>query len=343
MANIIVDRRAAGANALSTQRIMLYVLLALVPGIAAYVYFISPLVLINVLVAVIAAILLEAFAVRLRGKSARSQIQDASIALAAVLLALAVPPLIPFWQLFIGVAVMVLLGKHVYGGLGHNPFNPAMVGYAAMLISFPQSMTLWIDSSVLTGPESPTLIELLRVKLSLDTVMSNPQIAWDGITKATPLEHIRSIKLQSQSLNLNDLVQQTIKSGWCWVSLGFLFGGLFLLYKRVIQWHIPVSVIASFALWSSLWSSLFSAPGLPLHLSLLSGSLILGAFFIATDPVTTASSKRGRLIFGFGVGSLSFVIREFGGYPEGIAFAILLMNLCVPLIDHIDRQLVHRT
>lgn len=338
MANIIVDRRAAGVNALSTQRIMLYVMFALVPGIAAYVYFISPLVLINAMVAVIVAILLEALAIRLRGKSAMSQIQDASIALAAVLLALAVPPMIPFWQLLTGVAVMVILGKHVYGGLGHNPFNPAMVGYAAMLISFPQSMTLWIDSSVLAGLESPTLNELLRIKLSLDTVMSNPQIAWDGITQATPLEHIRSIKLQSQPIDLNDLVQRTIKSGWCWVSLGFLFGGLFLLYKRVIQWHIPVSVIAGFV----LWSSLFSGQGLPLHLSLLSGSLMLGAFFIATDPVTAASSKRGRLIFGFGVGSLSFVIREFGGYPEGIAFAILLMNLCVPLIDHVDRQLVHR-
>ncbi len=335
MANIIVDRRAAGAKALSTQRIMLSVVLALIPGIVAYCYFISPLVLVNALFAVLTALLLEAFAIRLRGKKCMPQIQDASIALAAILLALAVPPMIPLWQLLVGVAVMVLLGKHVYGGLGHNPFNPAMVGYAAMLISFPQSMTLWMDP---LGLENLALVDLIQAKLTLNIVTSNPQIAWDGITQATPLEHIRSLKAQSQTIVLSDLIQRTMDSGWCWVNLGFLLGGLFLLFKRIIQWHIPVSVIAGYV----LWAGLFSEPGLPLHLSVFSGSLILGAFFIATDPVTAASSKRGRLIFGFGIGSLSFVIREFGGYPEGIAFAVLLMNLCVPLIDHADRQLARR-
>jgi len=332
VANIIVDRRAAGVNTPNTQRIMLSVMLALVPGIIAYIYFISPLVLINAVFAVVAAIMLEAFACRLRGRNVMLQIQDASIALAALLLALAVPPMIPLWQLLVGVAIMVILGKHVYGGLGHNPFNPAMVGYAALLISFPQSMTFWLNPFVL---ESHNLPDLFQAKLTLDIVTSNPQIAWDAITQATPLEHIRSLKAQSQPIALSDLLRQTIESGWCWVNLGFLTGGLFLLYKRVIQWHIPVSVIAGFI----LWSSLFSQQALPLHLSLFSGSLMLGAFFIATDPVSAASSKRGRLIFGFGIGSLCFVIREYGGYPEGFAFAVLLMNLCVPLIDHADRQL----
>jgi len=332
MANIIVDRRAAGVNTLSTQRIMLSVMLALVPGVVAYVYFISPLVLVNTLFAVVAAVLLEAFALRLRGRNVVPQIQDASIALAAILLALAVPPMIPLWQLFVGVAVMALLGKHVYGGLGHNPFNPAMVGYAALLISFPQSMTLWLNPIAL---ESQGISELFNAKLTLDIVTSNPQITWDAITQATPLEHIRIQKAQSQPIVLSDLLERTIESGWYWVSLGYLVGGLFLLYKRIIQWHIPISVIASFI----LWSSLFAEHGLPVHLAVLSGSLILGAFFIATDPVSAASSKRGRLVFGFGIGSLCFVIREFGGYPEGIAFAVLLMNLCVPLIDHADRQL----
>jgi len=314
---------------------MLSVLLALVPGIVAYVYFISPLVLVNVIFAVIAATVLEAFALRLRGRNVALQIQDASIALAAVLLALAVPPMIPLWQLLVGVAVMVLLGKHVYGGLGHNPFNPAMVGYAALLISFPLSMTLWLNPIAL---ESHGLHELLKTKLTLDVVASNPQLPWDAITQATPLEHIRSTHLQSLPTIPGDLIQRTIDSGWCWVNLGFLIGGLLLLYKRIIQWHIPVSVIIGFV----VWSILFSTHELPLHLSLFSGSLILGAFFIATDPVSAASTKRGRLIFGFGIGTLCFVIREYGGYPEGIAFAVLLMNLCVPLIDHADRQWVRR-
>jgi len=312
---------------------MLGVILALLPGIAAYVYFISPLVLVNVVFAVVVAIVFEAFALRLRDKEVVAQIRDASIALAAVLLALAVPPMIPLWQLFIGVGIMVMLGKHVYGGLGHNPFNPAMVGYAALLISFPQSMTLWLNPAAL---ESQALFELFKAKLTLDVVSSNPQITWDAITQATPLEHIRALRMQAQPIIPDELIQRTVDSGWCWVSIGFLLGGSYLLYKRIIQWHIPVSVIAGFI----VCSILFSSHELPLHLSVLSGSLILGAFFIATDPVSAASTKRGRLLFGFGIGSLSFVIREFAGYPEGIAFAVLLMNLCVPLIDHIDRQLV---
>ena len=336
MANIIVDKQATGLNTPSTQRVMLGVMLALVPGIGAYVYFISPLVLINMTVAVAAAVVLEAFAVRLRGRDVLMHIQDASIALAAVLLALAVPPMLPLWQLLVGVLVMVLLGKHVYGGLGHNPFNPAMVGYAALLISFPQSMTLWMNPA---GFESHSLGEWVNAKLTLDVVSSNPHIAWDAVTQATPLEHIRSVKTQSQPLDIGNLTQRAKDSGWHWVNLGYLFGGLILLHKRFIHWHIPVSVITSFV----LWSVLFSEQHLPLHLSILSGSLILGAFFIATDPVSAASSNRGRLVFGFGVGSLCFAIREFGGYPEGIAFAVLLMNLCVPLIDHVDRRVARQS
>jgi len=336
VANIIVDRQAAGINTPNTQRIMLRVLIALLPGIAAYVYFISPLVLVNIVVAVVLALLLEALAIRLRNGNVALQIRDASIALAAVLLALAVPPMIPLWQLGIGVFIMVILGKHVYGGLGHNPFNPAMVGYAALLISFPQSVTLWLNPAVL---ETVDLTVLFKAKLTVDNVTSNPHIAWDVITQATPLEHIRSLKTQAATIDLALQKQLALTSGWCWVNLSFLFGGLYLLYKRVIQWHIPVSLITSFA----LWSSLFSEPVLPLHLSVLSGALMLGAFFIATDPVSAASSKRGRLVFGFGIGTLTFVIREFGGYPEGIAFAVLLMNLCVPLIDHLDIQLARRS
>ena len=331
MSNIILDRRAAGVNPLSTGRVMLSVMLALVPGTAAYVYFISPMVLVNAAFAVLSAMLLEALAVRLRGRNVALHLQDGSIALAALLLALAVPPMLPLWQLLVGVVVMVILGKHVYGGLGHNPFNPAMVGYAALLISFPQNMTLWLSPLAL---ENHPFLELFKSKLSLDIVSSNSQIAWDALTQATPLEHLRSARSQELPINPTELSQLTIAAGWCWVNLGFLLGGLFLLYKRVIQWHIPASVIASFV----LCSSVFAAPGLPLYLSLFSGSFMLGAFFIATDPVSAASSKRGRLVFGCGIGILVFIIREYGGYPEGIAFAVLLMNLCVPLIDHIDTR-----
>lgn len=331
MSRLILDKQAIGLAAPSTQHIMLVVILALLPGTFAYAYFISPGVVLNVVVAVVAAVILEAFAVRLRKQSGLQIIQDGSIALAAFLLALAVPPTLPFWQLIVGVLIMVMLGKHVYGGIGHNPFNPAMVGYAALMVSFPQNMTLWLAPG-----EYPVagIVELTQLKLRIAPVLNEATVAWDGITRATPLEHIRSQRIQSLDVSPIEIKQRFLQSGWLPINLAFLLGGLFLLIKKVIRWHIPVSVIGSFM----LLSFLFAGSSLPLHHILFSGALILGAFFIATDPVTTASSNRGRLIFGAGVGTLTFIIREFGGYPEGIAFAVLLMNLCVPLIDHLDAR-----
>jgi len=240
VSKIVVDKQATGVSTASTQRIMLSVLLTLIPGIGVYVYLISPLVLVNITIAVVTAIVLEVIAVRLRGRNVALYIQDGSIALAAVLLALAIPPMIPLWQLVFGIAVMVLLGKHVYGGLGHNPFNPAMVGYAALLISFPQSMTLWLNPLLL---ESHSLVELFQAKLTLDIVTSNPHITWDAITQATPLEHLRSLKTQSRPLVQSDLIQRAIASGWCWVNLGFMCGGLLLVVEPVFRSWFAVTLI----------------------------------------------------------------------------------------------------
>ncbi len=331
MTRLVLDTQALGTHSPKTQSIMLLVIAALVPGIAALCVFISPVVLVNVLAATIAAILFESIAAKLRGANALSELSDCSIILAAVLLAVAVPPMLPIWQLFIGVFIMVMLGKHVYGGIGHNPFNPAMVGYAALLVSFPVSMTMWMNTESLSAVDFATLV---RTKLSLELMGPDSGVLWDGITQATPLDHMRSLRTQAQPLIPNELMQRSLDSGWLWVNASFLFGGLFLLYKNIIRWHIPVSVLFGYL----LWFFLFSNSALPFYYSVFSGALILGAFFIATDPVTAASSNRGRLVFGFGIGSLTFVIREYAGYPEGIAFAVLLMNLCVPLIDHLELQ-----
>jgi len=331
MPRLILDKQALGVAAPGTQQIMLLVILALLPGTLAYAYFISPGVILNIVVAIVVAMLLEAFAVRLRKQQGLNAIQDGSIALAAFLLALAVPPALPFWQLIIGVVIMVMLGKHVYGGLGHNPFNPAMVGYAALMVSFPQTMTHWFAPD---NPHQSGVFELIEFKLGASYLIVDTNPYWDGITQATPLEYVRSLRLQSIDTSDHAIQSRFLQSGWLPVNFAFLLGGLFLLFKKVIQWHLPVSVIGSFL----IMSLMFANQSIPVHYALFSGALILGAFFIATDPVTTASSWRGRLIFGIGVGTLTFVIREFGGYPEGIAFAVLLMNLCVPLIDHLDTK-----
>ena len=331
MAKLILDKQAIGVSTPNTTHIMLWVLVALAPGTAAYAYLISPIVLVNIIVAVTAALLLELLVVYLRRSTGLSTITDGSICVAAVLFALAIPPALPFWQLLIGIFIMVMLGKHVYGGIGHNPFNPAMVGYAALMISFPQTMTLWFAPG---GLETIGMFALLEAKLGSGTVLSNSATLWDGVTQATPLEHVRSQQLQSLEINASELQTLFMDSKWHWINLGFLLGGIFLLKKNIIQWQIPSAVLGSFI----FFSLLLSDHSMPLHYSVLSGALILGAFFIATDPVTTASSNRGRFVFGIGVGVLTFVIREYGGYPEGIAFAILLMNLCVPLIDHLDMR-----
>lgn len=329
MTKLILDKQAIGVDRPSTQNIMLLVIAALVPGTLAYAYFISPIIIINILIAVGCSLILEMLAVQLRGKNGLKAIQDGSIALAACLLALALPPSLPFWQLIVGSIIMVLLGKHVYGGIGHNPFNPAMVAYAALIISFPQSMTLWFAPGEL---HNIGLFNLMSAKFQFSSSITAAQTSWDGITQATPLEHVRSLRLQSLSAEKLEIVSRIVRSGWIWINLGFLVGGIYLLSKNIIQWHIPASVIGSFV----ILSLLFADNAIPTHYSVFSGALVLGAFFIATDPVTTASSHRGRVIFGIGVGSLAFVIREYGGYPEGVAFAVLIMNLCVPLIDHLE-------
>lgn len=332
MSRVILDTQAAGIKTPDTQRIMLLVLAALIPGTMMYAWFISPMVLFNIAFAMLFAVVIEIVALQLRGQTIKAGIHDGSIALAAALLALAVPPMLPFWQLLIGVFIMVMLGKQVYGGLGQNPFNPAMVGYAALLISFPQSMTLWFAPELMHALDLSTLF---NSKLSLSVISSNPSIGWDSMTRATPLEHVRTLRMQSPEIVVDAAQVRNMASVWLWVSAGFLIGGLFLLQQRVIQWHIPVSVLGGFA----LCTILFSTSELPLLTSFYSGALIVGAFFIATDPVTAASSRRGRLVFGAGIGVITFIIREFGGYPEGFAFAVLLMNLSVPLIDHLELQL----
>ena len=225
---------------------------------------------------------------------------------------------------------MVVLGKQLYGGLGQNLFNPAMVGFAFLMVSFPQTMTIWIDSL----QQDVSISELIQAKWFVSV-----NIRWDSITQATPLESIRlaSQYAADQSIPITQatLNQQVTNGPWPIINLGFLAGGLWLLYKRIISWHIPLSVITTLFVLHGLLALTSSQPQIGATLAIASGATMLGAFFIATDPVTAATSNVGRIIYAVGIGGLTFVIREWGGYPEGFAFAVLLMNMCAPLIDSI--------
>jgi len=297
-------------------RVMFQVLLALAPVLAVLVYLHGPMPLALLVVAALTALACEALALRLRGRAAKPALRDGSVLVTAALLALAVPPGLPWWLLAFGTAVAVLLAKHAYGGLGQNPFNPAMVGYAVLLVSFPLEMTLW----------------------------PAPGAGWDAITGATALDTLRTGLRESytmQEILAGPAFGRVGASGGEWVNLAALAGGLYLLARRVIRWHIPVAVLVGLAVPAALAHLLDPGAHSGAAFHLASGAAMLGAFFIATDPVSAATSDRGRLVFGAGIGLLTWIIRSWGGFPDGVAFAVLLMNLAVPLIDRYTVPRIH--
>lgn len=314
--------------------VMMQVLLALVPGVIAYTWFFGPGILAQIILSTVFALLFETLMLRLRGRSLKPFINDYSAVVTAILFALCIPPLAPWWISCIGMLFAIVFAKHLYGGLGQNIFNPAMVGYVVVLISFPQSMTAWLPPLTLTE-NSLGLIE------SLMTILTG-QVpgGWDAISQATPLDILKN-GIES-GRTVSEIRQSPLFGifgglGWEWITIGFATGGLYLLYKRIITWHVPVAVIGSVVLFSLPWwlADMNSNPS-PLH-HIFSGAIVLAAFFIATDPVSGCVSNRGRLIFGAGVGIFTLVIRRWGGYPDGIAFAVLLMNMAAPLIDRYTR------
>ncbi|MCJ0974928.1 electron transport complex subunit RsxD [Pseudomonas sp. PS1] len=320
----ITSPHTTGSN--RTQRVMLQVLAATLPGVAALTWIYGAGTLINLIWASAVALACEAGVLKLRQRPVGFFLRDGSALVTAVLLALALPPYSPWWLTLIATAFAILLGKQLYGGLGQNPFNPAMIGYVVVLVSFPVEMTTWpIPHAVGLGAGLQHILG----------VTSLP----DGWAQATALDVLKvNNSLTIDELWANPAFGHFGGIGSEVVNLAFLAGGLFLLHKRLFSWHAPVGMLAALALMSLVfWNGSGSdSHGSPLF-HLLSGATMLGAFFIVTDPVSGATSTRGRLIFGAGVGVLVYVIRAWGGYPDGVAFAVLLMNLCAPTIDYYTR------
>ncbi|MCY1284915.1 Electron transport complex subunit RsxD [compost metagenome] len=322
----ITSPHATGSN--RTQRVMLQVLLATVPGVLALTWLFGFGTLINLLWASAVALGCEAAVLALRQRPVRFFLSDGSALVTAVLLVLALPPYAPWWLTLIAVAFAIVFGKQLYGGLGQNPFNPAMVGYVVVLVSFPGAMTTWPTPQFI-GPWD-ALQQILGLAALPD--------GWSHATALDSLQHNHSLTLDELRAS-NPAFGRFGASGQEWVNLAFLAGGLYLmLHRKLFSWHAPVGMLAALALMSLLfWGGSGSdSNGSPLF-HLLSGATMLGAFFIVTDPVSGATSNLGRLIFGAGVGILVYVIRAWGGYPDGMAFAVLLMNLAAPTIDYYSR------
>jgi len=318
----------------SVRRVMPIVIVALVPAIVMHVVFFGIGLAVQLVLGITISLVAEAIALKLRHKPLLPFLTDGSAIITGVLLAMCLPPLAPWWLVVSGSAFAVLLAKHLYGGLGANPFNPAMVGYAVLLVSFPAQLTQWLP---------PQLADLHIVRPgvgdSLYTIFAGhlpAHLAWDAITSPTPLDSLRTSLAMGQTMQeaqANPMFGALGGRGWDWINLSLLGGGVWLLALRIIRWHIPVAMLAALAMPAAVMNAVDPGAYAGALFHLTAGASMLGAFFIATDPVSAATSNRGKLIYGAGIGAITYVIRTWGGYPDGVAFAVLIMNAAVPLID----------
>jgi H+/Na+-translocating ferredoxin:NAD+ oxidoreductase subunit D len=318
----------AGNN--SVRLVMGKVLAALVPGVIAHAWFFGPGIWVSLILCSVFALAFEALALLMRGYPLGTFLTDGSVLVTAWLLALSLPTLAPWWIYGVGAFFAVVVAKHLYGGLGQNLFNPAMVGYAVLIISFPVYMTQWVAPMEM-ATYTPDLAQ------SFDIVFAGQgAVSPDAYTAATPLDTLRTMVRSGGSVT-GAMAQPVIGflggKGGEFVALMYLLGGLLLYWGRLVTWHIPMAFLAGIALTAE--GLHLAAPeshaGALFHL--MTGGAMLGAFFIATDPVSASTTPRGKLIYAGLAGFLTVVIRNFGGYPDGVAFSILLMNVAVPFID----------
>jgi electron transport complex protein RnfD len=300
----------------SVPRIMWDVVIALVPALVVSFFLFGLPVARVLLVCVAGCLLFEWVSLKCRGRGA-APLLDGSAVLTGVLLAMNLPSTSPDWMVLVGAFVAMVFGKHIFGGLGHNPFNPALLARAFLLISWPVEMTTW-------------------------AVPRSHAAGTDVVTAATPLGALKTglmskgvIEESVRNYSMTDMALGVPQGG----SLGemsavaLLLGAAYLLWKKRITWHIPVSFIGTVFVLCGIFWMLDSSRYMDPLFHVFAGGLILGAFYMATDYVTTPSSASGMLIFGVGCGIVTVVIRLWGGYPEGVAFSILLMNSFTPIID----------
>ena len=311
---------------------MFKVLLALVPGIIAYVWVFGGGILATIALATATALAAEAVMLKIRKRPIQPFLTDYSAVTTAWLLALAIPPLAPWWIIVVGTLFSIVIAKQLYGGLGYNPFNPAMVGYAVLLISFPVLMTKW-----------PAALQLAQTQLSfldqLQFIFSGvlPQgVAIDAVTSATPLDYLKTQLMLKQ--NIANISHAPIfgalgGKGGEYVTGAYLLGGLYLWQQKIISWHLPTAFLAALAVISGVFWLVDSAHYASPIFHLFSGASMMCAFFIITDPVSGPTTPKGKLWFAAGVAIITYLIRVYGGYPDGVAFAVIFMNICVPLID----------
>lgn len=276
-----------------TKHIMYWVYASAVPAIVLFTLWQGMMFLVHLGVATFSGMCFEALVLKMRHKPMKPAWTDGTVMLTALLLTAGVPALAPWWITVIGMFFAIVVAKQLYGGLGHNIFNPAMVGYAVLLIALPQFMVVWAGV--------------------------------DTITQATPLDIVKS---RTFSLFLDRQIDYIFL-----INEAFMLGGFYLIYKRIIDWRIPFAFLSAIFLTSLGLTLIHPGLALPPLFQLIFGATMIGAFYIATDPVTISTTKAGRVICALLAGFLVVMFRSFSSYPDGVAFAILIMNACTPLID----------
>jgi electron transport complex protein RnfD len=322
----------------SVAAVMQQVLLALVPAAAAHVWFFGPGFVFNLLIATLFCALGEGVMAHLRGRRPEDLLSDFSVLVTAALLAFCLPSLTPWWVTATAALFGVVVAKHLYGGLGYNLFNPAMAGYVVVLVAFPAQMNVWIAPRI--GDIDYQYLTVLQTLVYTLTGAFPDGITVDAVSRATPLDSMKTglnNMITVTEVRAGPLMGDFGGRGWEWIGNFIAIGGFWLLIRKVIRWHIPVGVIAGLLLPTTVMYLVGPGTNPSPGFHWFSGASILCAFFIATDPVSAAASPKGRLIYGFGIGLFIYMIRTWGSYADGVAFAVLIMNMAVPLIDRFTR------
>lgn len=293
----------------SVEKNMYGVLIALIPALVASLYFFGWGALIVTITSMVSCVLFEGLIQKYLLKT-KVSVKDGSAALTGLLLAFNLPSNIPVWIVIIGALVAIGVGKMTFGGLGNNIFNPALVGRVFLLVSFPVQMTSWplpegFGGSYLDAQTGATTLAIMK-------------------------HHIAGMQMPSMS----DMIFGQMGGSLGEVSaIALLLGFAYLLFRRIITWHIPVSIIATVAIFTAILHAANPTEYAPAIQHLFAGGLLLGSIFMATDYVTSPMTKCGMLVYGVGIGIITVLIRTFGSYPEGMSFAILIMNAFTPLIN----------
>ncbi|MDC0610961.1 RnfABCDGE type electron transport complex subunit D [Vibrio sp.] len=303
-------------NQNSSVRIMYTVMLTLIPALLFGFYQFGLGSMLVVVSCVLSAVITEWLCLVIMQKKFAACLDGSSV-LTGLLLAMSLPSTMPLWMCAFGSAFAVIVGKQIYGGLGNNLFNPAMLARVMLIVCFPVEMTNWA---------TPTPINFANNLVSVPSGW----LHFDGLTSATALSTERTDPIVLANIFFG---QQSGSLGET-SSILILLGGLYLIYKGIIHWAIPLTFMVGLLIPAAIAHLVSPKDTLPVLVHLLSGGAMLGAFYIATDLVTSPTSVKGQLLYGFGCGFLVWLIRSFGSYPEGVAFAVLIMNSASPLIDH---------